>query len=119
MADSALCLGIFGTSGQAQRVVPNKAFDALAMARPLLTGDTPASREAFEHGRHAWLCPTGSAEALAAAIGTLSAEPSTLPTLALEGHERFKSAFSISAISRDISQIVLEAMERQAPTDRA
>ena len=52
-----MCLGIFGASPKAARVIPNKVFDGLAMARPVLTADTPAAREVLVHGRHAWLCP--------------------------------------------------------------
>ncbi len=59
MAASHACLGIFGTSGKAQRVIPNKVFDALAAARAVITGDTPAAREVLTHADTAWLCPPG------------------------------------------------------------
>jgi glycosyltransferase involved in cell wall biosynthesis len=71
---SAACaLGIFGTSDKAARVIPNKAFHALATATPLITADTTASRELLEDGRDALLVPAGDPDALAGAVQRLAA----------------------------------------------
>lgn len=37
-----LCLGIFGSSGKAGRVIPNKMFQILSAGKPILTRDSPA-----------------------------------------------------------------------------
>jgi glycosyltransferase involved in cell wall biosynthesis len=72
---SAACaLGIFGTSAKAERVIPNKAFQALACGTPLVTGDTPAARELLVDGESALLVPPGDPEALADALRRLTSD---------------------------------------------
>jgi glycosyltransferase involved in cell wall biosynthesis len=71
---SAGCaLGIFGLSDKAARVIPNKAFQALACATPLVTGDTPGARELLVDGESALLVPPGDPAALAGAVRRLAA----------------------------------------------
>jgi glycosyltransferase involved in cell wall biosynthesis len=78
-------LGIFGTSAKALRVIPNKAFQALACGAPLVTGDTPAARELLVDGESALLVPPGDPEALAAALERLAGEPELATALSAGG----------------------------------
>jgi glycosyltransferase involved in cell wall biosynthesis len=71
---AAVCLGVFGESAKAARVVPNKVWQAMAAGRPVVTADTPAVRELLEDGRTALLVPAGDPEALAAALARLAAD---------------------------------------------
>jgi len=78
-------LGIFGTSGKASRVVPNKAFQALACGTPLVTADTPAARELLADSESAILVPPGDPHALAGALRRLTADPELAQHLSAGG----------------------------------
>jgi glycosyltransferase involved in cell wall biosynthesis len=110
MAGSHLCLGIFGTSPKARRVIPNKVFDALATARPVLTADTPAAREVLVDGENSCLCAPGDAEALADAITELKHDDALRLRIAQRGHQLFRERFSIAALSRDVTALMLDAL---------
>jgi glycosyltransferase involved in cell wall biosynthesis len=85
-------LGIFGTSEKARRVIPNKAFQALACGVPLVTADTPAARELLVDGESAMLVPPGDPEALADALRRLT--PDLAQRLAEGGHAVYREQAS-------------------------
>ena len=68
-------LGIFGTTAKASRVIPNKAFQAIACGTPLVTAATPAAAELLADGESALLVPPGDPEALAAGLRRVAADP--------------------------------------------
>jgi glycosyltransferase involved in cell wall biosynthesis len=69
-----VCLGVFGGSDKAARVVPNKVYDALACGRPVVTADSVGAREWLRDGESALLTPAGDAAALATALRRLLEE---------------------------------------------
>jgi len=69
IAGADICLGVFGQSAKAARVIPNKVFQVLAMARPLITMDCPAIREIVTRQTPGvWLVEPGSGAAIADAV---------------------------------------------------
>lgn len=66
--EADICLGIFGASGKATRVIPNKVYQILSAGKPLITGDTPAIRELLNEGPIVRLVNPGSPEALASGV---------------------------------------------------
>ena len=106
MSDADICLGVFGAGARTQRIIPHKVFDALAVGRPVITGDTAAVREALVHGDSAWLCPCADAEGLAESIMHLKREPDLRRMLAENGHSLFKAQFSLKALSGNLAAIV-------------
>ncbi len=74
MGRAHICLGIFGDTAKTTRVIPNKAYEAMAMAKPLVTADTSAIRELLDE-RSAILIPPQNPQALADAILRLRQDP--------------------------------------------
>ena len=97
LAGAALCLGTFGTSDKADRVIPHKVYEGLACGRPVLTGETTAVTEVL--GQEVAVCHTGDAAALADEVALLMEDEHRRRKLASEGRARFVLDFSLKAQS--------------------
>jgi glycosyltransferase involved in cell wall biosynthesis len=87
-------LGIFGTSGKAHRVIPNKAYQALACGTPLVSADTIAARELLTDGVNALLVPPGDPDALAAAVRHLSEDENLARRIGTAGRKAYEAQAS-------------------------
>jgi len=101
---AACALGIFGTTAKAERVIPNKAYQALACGAPLITADTRAARELLVHEESALLVPPGDTMSLAGAIRRLLED---------EGLRRHLSESGLAAFRRHASEDVLARRWRE------
>jgi glycosyltransferase involved in cell wall biosynthesis len=99
VAAAAVCLGVFGTSAKAARVVPNKVHQAMAAARPVVTADTPAAREVLADGREALLVPAGDPRALAAALRRLGADADLRERMGAAARRRYLEVGAPAAVA--------------------
>jgi glycosyltransferase involved in cell wall biosynthesis len=95
---SGACLGIFGDTAKAERVVPNKVYQCLAAGAPVITGRSAAA-EALLHDRgDVLLCTMADGDALAAAILELRNEPALRRRLGAEAAATFRKHFTPGVI---------------------
>jgi glycosyltransferase involved in cell wall biosynthesis len=110
LAGAAVCLGIFGTSDKAARVVPHKLFDSLALGRPVVTRDSPAIGSLFEEGELV-VVPPSDPEALASAIRQLIHDPERREQVAFRGHQAYVARFHEVPLSRLLGRILDSALD--------
>jgi glycosyltransferase involved in cell wall biosynthesis len=103
-AKAGCALGIFGSSAKAQRVIPHKTFQALAVGAPLITADTRAAREMLVPGTDCLLVER-TADSLADAIVSLRDDPEFAERVAAGGRATFE---------REASEAVLGVRWRKA-----
>jgi glycosyltransferase involved in cell wall biosynthesis len=106
-------LGIFGTGEKAARVIPNKVFQALACARPVVTADTPAARELLTDGSDAILVPPGDPEALAGAVRRLAADDALAERVARAGRETYEANASEDVLGARWRSLLARAAARR------
>ena len=92
-----VCLGIFGQTAKAERVIPYKVYDALSQQRPVVTRDSVAIRELLRDGDTALLCGPNGGD-LAAAILRLRDDPDLAQHIAANGYARYRQQGSPAAI---------------------
>ena len=111
-ARAGCALGIFGSSGKAQRVIPHKTFQALAVGAPLITADSTAAREMLVDGRDSLLVER-TAEALAAAIVSLRDDAELAERIAAGGRATFEREASEAVLGVRWRQTIERAIERR------
>jgi glycosyltransferase involved in cell wall biosynthesis len=112
VADADICLGIFGKTAKSRMVIPNKVYQTAAVGRPVITADTPAIREVFEHAETAWLCPAGDAAALAAAIEALCGDGVLREAIGRRAAALMAERFSPPAQGRRLAAIFAETVQQ-------
>jgi len=88
-----ILLGVFGKTDKTVRVIPNKVYQAIACAKPVVTCDGPYPVELSDENESGIVfVPPGNAKALADTVARLAAEPERLALLgrrARQSYERF------------------------------
>ncbi|MBI2035468.1 MAG: glycosyltransferase family 4 protein [Candidatus Liptonbacteria bacterium] len=116
MASADVCLGQFGGTEQGHMVVPAKVYDALAMAKPVITGNGMAAKTMFKHQEHLLFCPFADAETIANTIVALKTDKELRDQLAANGHKFFKENFNLQKVGSMVRAIIEKQIDRSKAT---
>lgn len=101
---SDVCLGIFGRTPKAQRVIPNKVYEYAAMSKPIITMDTPAIRELF--GPEDVMLIDNDSRVLADAILKLKKDEQKRRELGRNVYNKFKSSATVAMLGKQLLEII-------------
>ena len=103
LATAHVCLGVFGTTRQANFTVQNKVWEGLAMGRPVISSNSPTIRAALADRREIYLIERNSPAALAAGLSELQANPALREAIAAAGHARYRAEHTVAALGRQMA----------------
>jgi glycosyltransferase involved in cell wall biosynthesis len=109
---ATICLGIFGHTPKAARVVPNKVYQCMGMERVVVTMESRAIRETFREGEEVVTTPAGDGEALSEAIRALLANANYRERVARAGAARVARDFTPVPLARRFLSYCEEARAR-------
>jgi glycosyltransferase involved in cell wall biosynthesis len=99
-------LGIFGTTFKTDFVIPNKVFESMAVARPLITQWADAYEANIGRSEVIGWVPRGDAHALAATVREWISRPETLAQRGQATRALFDEHYGPASQSRDLMSIL-------------
>nr|WP_283102322.1 glycosyltransferase [Haloplanus sp. XH21] len=98
IASSHVALGVFADDPRSLASITNKVSEAVASKKAVITEESPAISDWFEHGKSIYTVPPKDPVALADAIETLAADPDLVARLEDGGYEVYRDHFDVEAI---------------------
>ncbi|MBT4277897.1 glycosyltransferase [Candidatus Falkowbacteria bacterium] len=106
MSKADVCLGIFGNTDKAKRVIPNKLYEALASGCPVITMETLAAKEILENKKNVLFCKNNSSGDLANKILELKNNNDLRDKVATNGYNLFKNNFTPKILGRKLKLVI-------------
>ncbi|MBV1889270.1 MAG: glycosyltransferase [Proteobacteria bacterium] len=113
IAEVDLCLGIFGSTQKTQRVIPNKVYQALACARPVITCQSNAYPESLTGRSNSgiYFVQANNPVALAQQLSTLAKQPELIHKAGEHASLSYQQYFSNAALKDKLSSLLQSVLE--------
>ena len=106
MAKADVCLGIFGDTEKAQRVIPNKVYEAAACRKAIISGESRAVKELFVNRKDILLCAVANPQSLADAILELKNNNRLRTSLADNAYKLFQNKLTPKKIATELFEVI-------------
>ena len=103
-----VCLGIFGGTPKAKRVIPHKVYDALACGKPVVSGESPAAKELLTNRENVLFCQMACPDDLAEKILELKNNPRLRNQIAEKGYQLFRQRLTPKVLGKELKKIIYQ-----------
>ena len=105
IARSHICLGVFGDSDKAKRVISNKVYEYIAMGAAVITARTPAMEELLTDRENVLFCNSSDGKDMAEKILILKKDKALREKIANGGYQTYKEQLTPHTI---VSQLLID-----------
>jgi len=108
IAQADICLGVFGSTEKTRRVIPNKVYQALSCARPVITSASEAYPLLLRQNAYSGLffVPANDAGALAEMVAKLAEKPDFILQMRKNAHQSYHQFFSNKVLKQHLEYIL-------------
>ncbi len=112
IAKADICLGIFGGTEKTRRVIPNKVYQALACARPVITCLSEAYPQTLRDNANNGLffIPPANAEALANIVAELALQPELVFQARQQALMSYQNYFSNETLKQKLTLMLRKVL---------
>jgi len=113
VACADVILGTFGITPQALMTMQHKIHEALAMAKPIINGESPVMRSTLQHGETIYLCERQNPRALADAILALRDDPRLRSQLSKQGYTFYQENLTLEQTGEKLTGFLEEIVAQK------
>jgi glycosyltransferase involved in cell wall biosynthesis len=100
-----LCLGIFGDTDKARRVIPNKVIECMGCGKPVITGRNRELERCFKDGEDILFCNMADERDLADKILYAAQHPAEMSRLGARAREKVACQFSTRHLAERLQEL--------------
>ena len=106
MSIADVCLGIFGNTDKAKRVIANKVYEAMAIECSVITGRSNASKSLFTDKENILFANMADSQDLADKILLIKNNKDLVDKISVNAYNLFKEKFTPKVISKELLKII-------------
>ena len=106
--DADVMLGLFGGTKKFNTAIPHKVYQALAMKKSIVTGESDGCKDLLTHRENVFFCKANDPQSLANALLELKDDENLRKKIAKNGYAAFRKYCTPKVIGREIKKIAEE-----------